>query len=104
MKIQATGALALAALLVSGCATKPVSPTFSGGDGASLSSPVVISGVRSEAELRAAQRAWVAANLPGAEWAGGKFVIGPCACHAADVRLADGSRRTVYFDISRLGR
>ena len=104
MKLNLVLALVLAAFLASCATTRVHGPVYSGGNGSSPQTAVVILGAKTDEEFRAAEAAWIGEKLPSSRVEGGSYVLGTGAHHAVKVLLADGSRSTVYFDMSGLGR
>ena len=75
--------------------------TFSGGEGASLESAVVIDGARNEEEGVLAERYWVARRHPG--WRSLRQALLPQDDRRYDLMefaAPDGSAQTLYFDIT----
>lgn len=104
MKLSRSLLSLIALVAVSACATVLESASFAGGAGSSPDQAIVMVGARTEFQFRAAQEAWIRQWLPGARCDGGSYVVGPCACHVVTVTLADGTTRSVYFDMSTLGQ
>ena len=104
MKLQYVSALILSTFAVACGTTNVHIPKYAGGDGFSQATPVVILGTTTDEEFRAAEAAWLDENLPGYRLENGNYIIGTGAQHVVKVLLPDGNRKTVYFDMSRLGR
>jgi hypothetical protein len=104
MKLHYVLALALPNLVASCVMTSVHGPKYAGGDGSSPETAVVVLRTKTEQEFTAAETAWLGQNLPGYRLESGSYVLGAGAHHVVKVLLADGSRRTVYFDMSGFGR
>ena len=101
-------AIALATLLLTACQTAPENSQsssatgihYSGGDGTTPDSAVVITGARGSSDGVPAEYAWVESNLPGAKVESTALVRGARIYDVFEVTLATGEKRNVYFDIS----
>lgn len=94
-------------LALAGCRTLSPAPAAApaamvGGDGASMATAVVIDAAN-EADGVAAEYAWLRAHFPGAQVVN-QSLLTPAGDHVYDAiefTARDGTKHTVYFDISR---
>lgn len=95
-------ALALAACRTVSPAPSAAPATSSGGDGASMATAIVIDAAN-EADGVAAEYAWLREHFPGARVVN-QSLLTPAGDHVYDAiefTARDGTKHTVYFDISR---
>jgi len=80
---------------------KPGDKGIFGGDGTSVEQAIVICGAKSEAEGVRAERDYLSEKFPGFDFSGQHLLL-PAgrAYDQLDIVLADGSKRSVYFDIT----
>lgn len=91
-------------LALAGCRTMSPAPSVAsaGGDGTSMATAVVIDAAN-EADGVAAEYAWLSEHFPGAHVVN-QSLLTPAGDHVYDAlefTARDGTKRTVYFDISR---
>lgn len=94
--------LALAACRTVSPAPSAAPAMASGGDGASMATAVVID-ADNEADGVSAEYAWLRAHFPGAQIVN-QSLLTPSGDHVYDAiefTARDGTKHTVYFDISR---
>ena len=95
----------LAVALCAACQTgaeatqRSSSVSYSGGDGTTAESAVVIHAPDSASGVRA-EYAWIEANLPGARVESQALIPGKRSYDRFEVVLPSGESRTIYFDIS----
>ncbi len=98
-------AIALLVLVAASCQTTspsakgPSAIGYSGGDGTTAQSAVIISATDHAAGV-GAEYAWIAENLPGAELEAQSLVRGAKVYDMFEVILPTGEKRKVFFDIS----
>ena len=95
------------ALALAACSTVSPRPSSapavaSGGDGASMATAIVID-ARNEADGVAAEYAWLREHFPGAHGVNQSLLTpaGGRVYDALEFTARDGTKHTVYFDISR---
>ena len=91
-------------LALAGCRTMSSAPpaASAGGDGASMATAIAIDAAN-EADGVAAEYAWLSEHFPGAHVVN-QSLLTPAGDHVYDAlefTARDGTKRTVYFDISR---
>jgi hypothetical protein len=96
--------LALLVLVAASCQTTSPSTAssavqYSGGDGTTAQSAVIISAADHVSGVDA-EYAWISANLPGAKLESQSLVQGPKMYDMFEVVLPSGEKRKVFFDIS----
>jgi hypothetical protein len=97
--------LVLLALIATSCQTTPSATAghsavqYSGGDGTTAQSAVVISATDHSAGVDA-EYAWIQKYLPGAKLESQSLVQGPKMYDMFEVTLPSGEKRKVFFDIS----
>lgn len=92
----------IAAALLAGCQTPPTSGTFryGTGDGQTVATAVDIR-TRSETDGAAWIQSWIRSHYPGSTIQNAKnFEEGERAYRMVNVKGADGTVRSLYFDIS----
>ncbi|NDK40284.1 hypothetical protein DT603_15710 [Pseudoxanthomonas gei] len=87
-------------LLLAQAATMGAAVTYAGGDGTTLRKSVVIVGAHTAAEGVAAELHWISEHLPGATVESRGQITGPPHYDVLTVKLADGKRVDLHFDIT----
>lgn len=81
-------------------ATPSTAVVYSGGDGSTIKKAIVISGAITASEGAAAELEWIRLHLPGASVESQGRVTGPPHYDVITVKLANGARMDLHFNIT----